>query len=220
MLYGDTESTRVKILSNKKISPGSAILSFDIIFSFKAGQVTGLTTDPAIPPRLYSICSGEKENRIDILYNIVPQGQLTPLLEHLKPGDPLLVTPPFGKFIPVDKPSCFIATGTGLAPFLSMLKSGFGQCRLLLHGNRHPNDFYESNYLRSILGMNYVPCYSGKEKFQGYNGRVTQYINDVMKADTADMYYLCGSAEMVVDARELLISKGVPFQAIQSEIYF
>jgi ferredoxin--NADP+ reductase len=53
-----------------------------------------------------------------------------------------------------------------------------------------------------------------------YSGRVTQYLQEQARLDPNLKYYLCGSAEMVVEARDILISKGIPFEHIISEIYF
>jgi ferredoxin--NADP+ reductase len=138
----------VEILENKSISKDSAILSFKRIYAFRAGQVIGITTSKALPQRLYSICSAEKNNNIEILYKIVPEGALTPKLEDLITGDRIYITEPFGKFTTNNDPAYFIATGTGIAPYLSMIKSGFGDNKILLHGCRSHEDFYEADFLK------------------------------------------------------------------------
>ena len=53
-----------------------------------------------------------------------------------------------------------------------------------------------------------------------YHGRVTRYLAEEESLDPELNYYLCGSAEMVVDTRDVLIRKGIPFNRIVSEIYF
>lgn len=220
MIIQDKELIEVKILANNRISGSSYVLSFRRFFSFQAGQVVGITSSPDISPRLYSISSAEDDNKIEILYGVMKEGTLTPLLNNLDHGDKLYVTPPFGKFIAHKDPSCLIATGTGIAPFLSMIRSGYGNCRKLIHGTRDIENFYEAEYLRFVLESNYVQCYTGKNEFAGFKGRVTAYINETSELGKDDKYYLCGSAEMVVETREVLISKGIPFQNILSEIYF
>ena len=220
MINEIAELIEVKVLANDLISSSSGVLSFKKVFSFLSGQVTGITISPVIPPRLYSISSAEKDERIEILYKVIPGGELTPGIKNLRPGDRLYLTLPFGKFISENSPSYFIATGTGLAPYLSMLRSGYGDCKILLHGSRTIEDFYEADYLRSVLENNYIQCYTGKEKYSGFKGRVTAYINVASGLDPDYKYYLCGNAEMVVETREVLISKGIPFQNILSEIYF
>ncbi len=209
-----------RILENRQISDSSGILSFSREFRFKAGQVVGITTEPGLPKRLYSISSAEMNENIEILYKVIPEGELTPKLNKLNPGDLLYVTPPFGSFTSGNYPSCFIATGTGLAPFLSMIRSGNENCKLLLHGSRDIEDFYEAEYLQTELGRRYVQCYTGKKDFSDFRGRVTAYIRNTSELDPDFIYYLCGSAEMVVETREVLIGKGIPYQNIRSEIYF
>lgn len=220
MAYDNTDLHIVKVLDNKSISNSSRVLSFKKEFSFHAGQVIGITTSTLIPTRLYSISSSVKNDNIEILYKIIQEGRLTPSLARLKKGDILFVTPPFGKFIASSVPSYYVATGTGLAPFLSMIRSGFGSGNKLLHGSRKTEDFYEASYLKNQLGKNYIQCYSGLEEFIGFRGRVTDYLNEASGLNKMDKYYLCGQAEMVVETRELLIRKGIPFQNILSEIYF
>ena len=52
-----------------------------------------------------------------------------------------------------------------------------------------------------------------------YPGRVTDYLRSVNHLPEDYKYYLCGRAEMVVEARDILIEKGIPFSSIVSEIY-
>jgi len=49
---------------------------------------------------------------------------------------------------------------------------------------------------------------------------VTDYLKSVAALPGDYKYYLCGRAEMVVEARDILIAKGIPFNKIISEIYF
>lgn len=214
------ELTGIRILTNRRISNSSGILSFKRDFSFKAGQVIGISTDPDLPARLYSICSSELYENIEILYKVVQGGELTPKLSKLNSGDQLYITRPFGSFVAGNNPSCLIATGTGLAPFISMIRSERIDCRLLLHGSRHIEDFYNAEFLHNKLQERYIQCYSGKDKHNAFFGRVTAFIQKIAELDPNYKYYLCGSAEMVVESRELLIGKGIPFQNIRSEIYF
>ena len=169
---------------------------------------------------MYSIASGEQEEYIELLYRIVPEGVLTPRLEMLKKGSNILVSEAFGKFTAIIKPAWFIATGTGLAPFLSMLRSGYHKDKTLIHGTREQRGFYFEDELRKILEERYIPCYSGGEKNSCCQGRVTTFLEQQQNLPIDIKYYLCGSAEMVVETRQILIDKGIPFQNIQSEIYF
>jgi ferredoxin--NADP+ reductase len=210
----------VSILGNVMINGSSGILSFQRNFTFKAGQVIGITAKPENIPRLYSIASAENDQNIEILYKVVSRGELTPILSQLKPGKTIFISAPFGNFINNLQNAFYIAAGTGIAPFISMIKSGYCKNITLLHGSRKKEEFYYSGYLSGLLSDKYIQCYTGNEDIAAFKGRVTEYLNEIAILDQNIKYYLCGSAEMVVDSRETLIQRGIPFYNISSEIYF
>ena len=210
----------VTITSNIEISPDVFILSFNRDFGFSAGQVLGLAAQPTDDARLYSIASGVNDENINILYNIKPGGKLTPNLAILKPGDTLWITVPFGTYSGSAAPAYWIAAGTGIAPFVSMYRSGLGDNKILVHGGRTLDSFYFSEDLIRDFGPRYHRCCSQQEGEGLYPGRVTQYLEGLDELPLDQKYYLCGSAEMVVEVRDLLISKGIPFQNLISETYF
>jgi ferredoxin--NADP+ reductase len=214
------EYKQCSIESNNMISETTAILKIKRSFSFKAGQCINISVSKNIPPRMYSISSGENDEFVEILYKIVKTGKLTPLLKDLTPNSSISVSKPFGKFFASTQPAWFIATGTGIAPFVSMILSGYAGNKVLIHGNGNLADFYFSALLENKLGNNYIRCYSGKENCDFFAGRVQQYLESLENLPIGNKYYLCGSAEMVVDIRELLINKGIPFQNILAEIFF
>jgi ferredoxin/flavodoxin---NADP+ reductase len=207
------------VFENKMIAPFAYLLRFKRNFSFAAGQVIGLGINTEIEPRLYSIASGETDEFVDILYTEKPNGQLTPMLSHLKKGDKILSTPPFGTFTEYASNGVLVATGTGIAPFMSMLKSGKGKNATLIHGVRTPEYFYFEDFFKESLKDNYIQCCSRYCSTNYYDGRVTTYLQE-HPVNPDKKYYLCGVAEMVVEARDILISKGIPFGNIISEIYF
>ncbi len=207
------------IIQNNPITENVFVLSFKRTFEFQPGQVIKISTHHSIPPRLYSIASGNKENEIRILYDVVPEGHLTPELSKLKAGDKIYASHPFGKFICNEDKAYWIATGTGIAPFVSMLYSSLQNGKTLIHGGRSLRSFYYSDNFVA-LGQNYIRCCSQEKNNEVYNGRLTQYLQERDDLPTDQKYYLCGSAEMVVEVRDLLISKGIPFNHIIAEIYF
>ena len=220
MISWETENfAKETIIENKNIASYAYLLRFRRKFEFIAGQVVGLGINQNIEPRLYSIASGEHDEFVDIIYTEKPDGQLTPMLSLLKAGDPILVTKPFGSFTEEHDSPIFIATGTGIAPFVSMLKSKKCIDATLIHGVRSPEYFYFSSFLKDTLGSNYIQCCSGCQQSTYYSGRVTHFI-ERQSLDPNKKYYLCGVAEMVVEVRDLLISKGIPFSNIIAEIYF
>lgn len=207
------------ITNNVEISPGVHVISFVRDFNFTAGQVVKIGIDLDTPPRIYSICSGEKEDNVDVLFNIKEGGLLTPKLATLIPGEKIFASEPYGTFLGNNDPAWWIATGTGIAPFYSMLKSGFGKNKKLIHGVRHLNQFYFEDELEYKLGENFIRCCSKEQSCDVYYGRVTNYLSEITKFPDIK-YYICGSAIMVVEVRDLLIEKGIPFENIFAEIYF
>ena len=219
-MLSDKELYPVKVAAQEILSKTSKLIKFTRFCDFRAGQVMYITTDLSIPPRMYSIASAEESELIEILYKIVPEGELTPKLNDLKNGSVLYVSKAFGQFTCKNEPAYFIAGGTGLAPFLSMIRSGNYTDKILIHGSRNLNDFYFSSELKKKLSENYIPCYTGKEKATCFQGRVTDYLLQNIELMPDYKYYICGSAEMVVDTRETLIREGIPFSNIHAEIYF
>jgi len=212
--------TQASILSSEELSEGFFLISFQRTFAFLAGQVIGITLREDDARRLYSICSGENEDEIRILYKVVDEGYLTPQLSDLGPGDTIWITPPGGEFTGTREAAVWIATGTGIAPYYSMFRSGFGPNKTLIHGSRYLEQFHFYDEFRESMGKNYIRCCSAETDPEVYSGRVTSYLEEQPALDPALKYYLCGSADMVVETRDLLISKGIPFHHIISEIYF
>ncbi len=195
------------------------ILTFPRTFSFKAGQVIGLTTTEEIAPRLYSLCSAPDDAHAQILFNVRKQGELTPYLSKLKAGDDILLDEPHGTFLGTDEPAWLIATGTGIAPYYSMMRSGFSKNKKLIHGEKTSDGFYFSEALRKTLGKNYIQCAS-RSNSGDFHGRVSSYLSKIKVLPKDVKYYLCGNPDMVIEVRDLLISRGISYQNIVSEIYF
>lgn len=209
--------TEVKIVNKIQIANKVFVIEIKREFSFKPGQIIGIAMSPKQNPRLYSICSGNNEQNISIIFNIKDDGELTPPLAAANIGDKIWITKVQGKFTFNNEPSWWIATGTGIAPFYSMFKSG-QQPLKLIQGGRLKTDMYFSNVFKEL--SNYVRCCSQDKGDDIFEGRLTKYISDLNNIPTNIKYFLCGSTNMVVDVRELLIKKGVGFNNIITEIYF
>lgn len=203
-----------------EIAPDVYILEFIRFFDFEPGQVIKLAWTKDMEPRLYSIASGVKARTIQLVFNVVNDGTLTPMLAKIKPGDQLLASKAFGKFVCDNSQAWWIAAGTGIAPFASMFRSGMKDNKVLIHGGKFKDSFYFSEEFEPALKDNYIRC-SSQEKVDGaYHGRLTNYLRELDELPTDAVYYLCGSSEMVVETRDILISKGIKFRQIIAEIYF
>lgn len=210
----------VRILRHERINEQVRLLWLPKLSSFKAGQMVSISIAPDSSQRLYSICSGEKDSELGILYDIKRDGFLTPKLDELLAGNSLWVSAPFGSFTDFVKGSWFLASGTGIAPFYSLFRTNPAFVGKLVHGGRDESSFYFMNELTETLGENYIRCSSRGIVKDTFHGRVTEWLQMAQLADAATKYYLCGSAEMVVETRDVLISRGVDYDKIISEIYF
>jgi ferredoxin/flavodoxin---NADP+ reductase len=209
---------RVRVTESHEVAPGIYRLAFPRPWDFIPGQCVALTLDARLPARFYSIASGVKEPVVEVLYDLVPDGELTPRLAALAPGDELLCSAPFGAFRDVEGSSCWVATGTGVAPFVSMARSRGTDGKLLLQGSRSIAGLLERP-LFSVMADRYVPCCT-REKAPGvYDGRTTAWLSE-KRLPSAERFLLCGNSEMVVEARDILIGRGVLFADIVAEIYF
>ncbi len=187
--------------------------------------------------RAYSIASANHEENLEFFSIKVPNGPLTSKLQHLKPGDVVLISKkPVGTLVVDDlkqpgRNLYLLATGTGLAPFLSIIKDPEVYDRfehvILTHGvrfvselaytdhieNQLPNDEYLGEIIREKLI--YYPTVT-REPFVN-QGRLTTLIESgklfadigLPPLDPAqDRAMICGSPAMLSDLRELLDSKG------------
>lgn len=208
---------KVKLIFIQQLTPQAYLLSFAKTEPYLPGQLIGITTQKNIPFRLYSLCSSPGSELMNILFTHKEDGMLTPRLASAKPGDELWVSEIQGKFLFQNEPAWWIATGTGIAPFYSMFLSGQKPLKLI-QGGRKTEDIYFRPDFEQL--DNYVKCCSQDTGDGIYPGRLTAYLHSLDKLPEAINYYLCGSAEMVVDVRNLLIQKGIGFKNILTEIYF
>ncbi|QGY43857.1 oxidoreductase [Maribellus comscasis] len=189
-------------------------------FKFIAGQHISLSIEGDYQSREYSIYSAEEGQNLEILVKEVEGGYFSPKLKHLKKGDMVEVHGPFGKFgldtkKQVTHKHVFIASGTGIAPFHSMVKSYPNLDYRLIHGVRHMEEAYEKNHYGEDR---YFLCTS-RDKDGDFNGRVTDYIKQA-EFDKNTAFYLCGNSDMIFDAMEILKDKGFDRDSVNVEVYF
>ena len=207
-------------------------------FRFDSGQfvMIGLETNGRPLLRAYSIASANWEEHLEFFSIKVPNGPLTSRLQHLRPGDPVIISrKPTGTLVLNDlRPGrhlYLLATGTGLAPFLSIVRDRHTYERydriVLAHGVRHVNDLAYASYLERELPLHdylgalvrqkliYYPTVT-REPFR-HRGRMTDAIVDgALSAAIAlpplnpasDRVMLCGSPAMLEDLAALLEGRG------------
>ena len=220
----------------------------DSLFSFKTtrdpglrfenGQfvMIGLELDGRPLTRAYSIASPNYEEHLEFFSINVPNGPLTSRLQHLKAGDELLVSrKPTGTLVIHDlKPAknlYLLSTGTGLAPFMSVIQDIEAYDRfekiVLIHGVRYVSELAYADFIDKELLNNeffgeivrekliYYPTVT-RESFRN-QGRLTDLINSGKLFDdiglppldaTNDRAMICGSPHMLDDTAALLNGRG------------
>ncbi|MFT3740211.1 MAG: FAD-binding oxidoreductase [Breznakibacter sp.] len=211
-----------KVYRTQEIAPSVFTIEFEKTHLFLPGQVVAVSTKANDEePRLYSIASGVDKPFMRILFDINPMGQLTPQLAKLKAHDTIYVSKPIGKFIGDGQEAWWIATGTGVAPFISMAESGLFENKTLLHGARTLDMFYYPDLFSELLGNKYLRFCTSQQAPGIIAGRLTRFLKDRSDFAPHIKYYLCGSSQMVIDVREILLEqKHVPMDNVVAEIYF
>ena len=189
-------------------------------FEFKAGQHISLGIYGGHQSREYSIYNGEQDEYLEVLVKEVKDGYFSPKLSNLKPGSLLEVNGPFGKFRMDEKKVnghqfVFIASGTGIAPFRSMIRTYPGLDYRLIHGVRYGYEAYDKD---EYDPKRFVLCTTG-DKTGHVHGRLTKYLKKgTFDKDT--QFYLCGNSNMIFDALEILKKKGFDRDQMHCEVYF
>jgi len=154
------------------------------------------------------------------------------LFEHAKEGDNILIKGPLGKFTLPETISgdiLFVCTGTGIAPFRSILQSLVNQKVnhkniYLIFGTRERKDILYpeemKNFENLIKGYKYIPVLS-REKWEGMTGYVHNQYLDLIKNNKLEdpIFYLCGWRDMIKEARGNLKDLGFDSKKIKLEIY-
>lgn len=237
-----------------EVAPGLIILRVipdDPLFSFEAGQYTVLGLkrgarrvveadadetdgDPEkLIRRAYSIASSSlADEYVEFYVTLVASGELTPRLFALEIKDRLFLgAKATGVFtldrVAPEKHLLLVGTGTGLAPYMSMLRSelvcGGPRRFVVLHGARYSWDLGYRNELNSLSrlcsNMTYIPVISRPGEDPTWKG-LTGYLQEVLfsgvveertgvavSPDTFDIF-LCGNPSMIEEAKERLTAIG------------
>lgn len=158
--------------------------------------------------RDYTMVSTPDAETIDFCIAVVDGGRFSSDIQKAGIDDTLQLTGPHGHFVirgPAN-PAVFVATGTGIAPFVAFCRSGAGAGRLL-HGVGTPDRLIYRDILQSAVG-DYVPCISrSSEKMalldNAFAGRVTDYLERRLTPGVYD-FYLCGRGAMIRDVTALI----------------
>jgi len=227
----------------------------DGVGPFEPGQyfALGLAVDGRPLLRPYSTSSApDVRTDLEFLIRLVRDGAFTPRLWRLGPGARLRIGRAKGLFtLRPDDPRThlFVATGTGLAPFVSMVgallrgeaaRPGVPEVpttlaprAVVVHGVSRLDELAYRDRLERLAteadGVRYEPIVSRPDDpanaaWQGRTGRVAAQLDDVCASHDLDptscVAYLCGNPEMIASVEAILIARGLASDAIVSEQYW
>lgn len=236
MTVSEEKFTRQRLLEVQTLTPTLFTLrtTRDPGFRFTAGQFARLGVRKpggSIVWRAYSMVSAPHDEFLDFFSIVVPDGEFTSELSRLKVGDELLIDKQAFGFLTLDRfpdgrDLWLLATGTGLAPFLSILQDFDVWQRferiVLVYSARTESELAYQQLIRELpqrdylegLGrkLTYLPVVTREQVPGALNGRITQLIESGELERVADLQLtpehsrimLCGNPQMIEDTRQLL----------------
>jgi ferredoxin-NADP reductase len=234
------QTMTARLTRSTSLSDYTKHLEFEVAsapgFGFVPGQWISLKQtkpDGEEFTRAYSIASPPDLNRFALCLNRVQDGFMSNYLCDLEVGAEISGQGPFGNFIlrPPLRDTIFIATGTDIAPYRSMLQWLFADPSRhqnkqfwLLFGSRHEKDIYYHDEFLRLAGehknFDYLPTLSqGDPDWKGLRGYVQQHVPGLVNGRIDMHAYICGLDKMVSANRELLKSLGWDRKSILYEKY-
>lgn len=190
-------------------------------FQFKAGHNIQLIYQDE--KRYYSLASAPDNPTLSLCVNYIEKGYFSPLLALAEIGFELEFTGPHGYFTfsPSPRPPVFIATDTGIAPFVSMARSGVRDFTLL-HGARHAGQLYYQDLLQQSAHI-YLPIVweipDDDHVSSGlFHGRMVNLLAQHLKPGRYD-FYLCGWQKMIKDVTHLIDDR-FPGSHVYTEVFY
>ena len=221
-----------KVVANNRWNHRLTSLQFEApLEDFESGQFVrvGLEIDGEIIARPYSLVNTPDESSLEIYFNIVEEGPLSPKLFDLQPGDQVLVAPRPAGFLTISEvPEAnnlwMLATGTAIGPFLSILKGEsvwqkFRQITLC-YSVRTREELAYADDITQIAAQHennfcFIPVITRENGTDALNQRIPQAIeNGTLEAraeaaiSAEDSHVMiCGSTEMITEVSAILESR-------------
>jgi len=213
---------------------------------FEPGQymTIGVYADDKLYQRPYSVASSPQatgDEGYELYVRLVPILRFTTLLWRLPVGHQMRMIGPKGRFLlepDDDRTHLFIATGTGIAPFIAMSRQLLHERKprktVLIHGCSYQDemgyrDLLEGWQRDGTYPMAYVPTVSRPDDprnkgWSGHTGRAEAVVADVCREQALDpdktVVYLCGNPEMILNAEQVLMDKDFPEFHVKKELYW
>jgi ferredoxin--NADP+ reductase len=229
-----TEWVKGTVVGKHQWAAGLYSMQFDApVAQFKAGQYTkvALEIDGEKVGRPYSLVNAPGAGPLEIYFNEVPEGPLTPRLSDLAVGDPVWLSSNAGGIFTLETVApaetlWLLATGTALGVYLSILRSPetwekFGRV-ILVHGVRHAFDLTYGETIAAIAEergdrFTFVPAVSRGSHEAALGGRITDLLSGGtleshagarIDRDTSHVM-LCGNSAMIKEVKAMLESRGL-----------
>jgi ferredoxin--NADP+ reductase len=213
---------------------------------FEPGQymTIGVFVDGKIVQRPYSVASAPGvagDTGYEFYLRLVQGGTFTPILWDLPVGHRMRMIGPKGKFLlepDDDRTHLFISSGTGNAPFVSMMRDTLAADRprraIYLNGVSHARDLGYRDIVEDWAGsgeypVTFIPTVSRPNDpmnadWTGRTGRVESIVAPIVAElglDPGDtVAYLCGNPDMIQSAEATLLELGFPETAVKKELYW
>ena len=190
-------------------------------FEFKAGQTIRFIHESI--ERYYSLVSTPDDPTLTLCVYYVPQGRFSPVLADAQLGMRFNITGPHGYFTfnPSERPPVFVATGAGVAPFVSMGRCGITDF-MLLHEVESARDLYYQDLFRKTASR-YTPCLlqpsAADLQLPGmFHGNAADFLKKNLPTASYD-FYLCGAREMTREVT-LLVDEHFAGSLVYKEVFF
>lgn len=226
-----------KVVASERLS--GALWRIDLTLSDPIVFYAGQYIEVEIPGRkdqwrCYSIASPpEQTGHIELVVKRIPGGGFSDRIDRLLPGLELAVRGPYGLNYLRDgnRPVLLIATGSGIAPLMSILRSSamkkVDRAFRLYYGARTRSELIFADELKRLEAQmphfTFNPTLSAplaNDEWLGEQGRVTRIIQrEVIDAHPYDAY-VCGRPEMCEAVSALLLAKGIPEERIFRDDFF
>lgn len=197
-----------RLLSRLRLSPATLQLDLERPASFQFVPGQGIRLRREELEREYTLVSSPADGCLTLCVQVVEKGPFSPLLAYLEIGSRLSFSGPHGYFTfqSAAHHPVFVATGTGIAPFVSMVRSGVSGFTLL-HGAATTRDLHYREVVQPAAHR-YVGCVSREEPDRSsppwmHDGRVTDFLRTGLPPGELD-FYLCGRRQMVRDVTSIV----------------
>lgn len=186
-------------------------------WSFRSGDSTLLVLPDRITARPYSLSSAPNESVLSVLIRRIDGGLLSNFLAECPPGIELGTSPPIPQ-LDLSRPEdmIWVATGTGISPFLSALRHRPDHPpRALYYGVRFAEDAADLPLLRQVCNLQLFV--SGESIPGAHWGRIRPEMVPVV---TDARYALCGHGTLAREIKNFLKSRGISDSSIATEVFF